>query len=235
MQTNWLSIVRGDGEARACVFCGQHRREHCKSIGVGAVLVMLDGQEPSLRDELFSRALRNVCEAALGSHAAWREDDRDAVFSACLCCHHWVARRKKGKLVFPLQALVWYINTMLPLGSKNMDHRVVMRLCQTLGELGPAPAAPRTDAAPVTGTLASTLASTQTPHIQHTPKPQVANFYSSLFSIKEMALFAQVAANQIDNVGDVLAHYYHHQNASTMFSANSALVEKLRKSQSRAH
>ena len=129
MQNNWLGIVRGDGEARACVFCGQHRREHCKSISVSAVLLMLNSQELFLQEELYSRALRNVCTAALASHAAWQHDDRDAVFSACLCCHHWVAQRKKGMLVFPLQALVWYINTMMPVGKKNMDHRVGRCAC----------------------------------------------------------------------------------------------------------
>ena len=219
MENNWLSIVRGDGEARACVFCGQHRREHCKSIGVSAVLSMLNSQQLCLQDELFSRAMCNVCDAALATHAAWQNDDSDAGFSACLCCHHWVARRKKGRLVFPLQALVWYVNTMMPLGKKNMDHRVVMRLCQTLSEPGPAMKLPHT--------THPNAASTQV------ASTQVSNFYSSLFSSQEKALFAQIACTTIDNIGDVIARYYHTQNAHSIFSASSSLVEKLRKSESR--
>jgi len=228
MENNWLSIVRGDGEARACVFCGQHRREHCKSIGVSAVLSMLNAQQPCLQDELFSRAMRNVCDAALATHAAWQNDDRDAGFSACLCCHHWVARRKKGRLVFPLQALVWYVNTMRPLGKKNMDHRVVMRLCQTLSEPGPAVKLPHT-----THLTASTQAASTQAASTQAASTQVSNFYSSLFSSQEKALFAQIACTTIDNIGDVIARYYHTQNAHSIFSASSSLVEKLRKSESR--
>jgi len=122
------------------VFCGQHRREHSKPVSVASVLVLLDEQDPALHGELFARTLRNMCAGALVSHAQWQPQEREAMFGACLCCHHWVARRKKGRLLFPLQALSWYVNTMLPVGTKNMDHRVVMRLSTTLGERGPLPA-----------------------------------------------------------------------------------------------
>lgn len=231
MHDNWLSIVRGDGEVRACVFCGQYRRDHCKAIAISTVLAMLKTQEPCLHDELFHRALHNVCHAALASHAAWQHEDREAMLSACLCCHHWVARRKRRKLIFPMQALVWYVNTLMPIGKKNMDHRVVVRLCQTLSEMGPAPKQLATH-------TASPRHTSPTPLSSPGPSPteantRVTNFYATLFSSHEKALFAEIARSNIDNTADIIARYYHTQNACTIFSANSSLVEKLRKGQSR--
>ena len=226
MQCNWLAVVRGDGGARACVFCGQHRREHSKSIGVAGVVRMIDSQGPALQDERFARTLRNICAGALDSHARWGADEREAQFSACLCCHHWVARRRKTALVFPLQALSWYVNTMQTLNGKNMDHRVVMRLSQVLTECGPLPAAV-SDAARTADRARAltqeTLGETRAP-----------NTYAALFNDSEKALFARIAADSIDAVGTHLARFYHSQNASTIFSPSCALVEKLRKCHARS-
>jgi len=255
MECNWLAVVRGDGGARACVFCGQHRREHSKSIGVAGVGRMIDSQKPALQDERFARTLRNICAGALDSHARWGADEREAQFSACLCCHHWVARRRKTALVFPLQALSWYVNTMQTLHGKNMDHRVVMRLCQVLTERGPLPAAvpdaartaeralaraqarvetqaqaqTKTQAQAQTKTQAQAQTKTQT--LGETRAP---NTYAALFNDSEQALFARIAADSIDAVGTHLARFYHSQNARTIFSPSCALVEKLRRYRARS-
>jgi len=223
MQCNWLAVVCGDGGARACVFCGQHRREHSKSIGVAGVKRMMDSQMPALQDECFARTLRNICAGALDSHARWGADEREAQFSACLCCHHWVARRRKTALVFPLQALSWYVNTMQTLNGKNMDHRVVMRLCQVLTECGPQPAAVPVAAHAVTRETLGALGETR-----------ARNTYAALFNDSEKALFARIAADSIDAVGTHLARFYHSQNARTIFSPSCALVEKLRKCHARS-
>ena len=242
MQCNWLAVVRGDGGARACVFCGQHLREHSKCVGVAGVLAMLDAQSPALQGECFARTLRNVCHAALDAHARDAADDREAHFMACLCCHHWVARRRKKTLVFPLQALSWYVNTLQTLGGKNMDHRVVVRLCQVLLERGPAPA-PVVRAAPFfrparlalapalapTPTQAQAQTETKTETQTQTPTPTALNTYAALFNPTEKRLFARIAADGVGAVGAHLARFYHAQNASTIFSPDCAIVEKLRR------
>jgi len=246
MPCNWLAIVRADGEARACVFCGQHRREQSKPVSVASVLLLLDEQDPALHDELFARTLRNMCAGALASHAQWQPQEREAMFGACLCCHHWVSRRKKGRLLFLLQALSWYVNTMLPVGAKNMDHRVVMRLSTTLVARGPLPAdacagdtrvahdtGVRTDGTDGTDSM-DTTDTTDTAHTTHTTDTRAANHYSTLFNTQEQKLFAAIAAGCIDNVGDLIAEFYHSENASTIFSPSTAIVEKLRKSQARS-
>ena len=236
MQCNWLAVVRGDGGERACVFCGQHRREHSKSIGVAGVVRMLDSQGPGLQDECFARTLRNICAGALDSHARWGADEREAQFSACLCCHHWVARRRKKALVFPLQALSWYVNTMLTLNGKNMDHRVVMRLCQVITARGPVPAAVL-DAARTAVLDAAHKAERAQGHTQTQEtlgETRARNTYAALFNDSEKTLFARIAADSIDAVGAHLARFYHSQNARTMFSPSCALVEKLRKCRERS-
>ena len=243
MQCNWLSVVRGDDGARACVFCGQHRRKHSKCVGVASVLAMLDSQCPALQGEGFARTLRNICNGALDSHARHATDNREAHFMACLCCHHWVARRKKKMLVFPLQALAWYVNTLQPFASKNMDHRVVVRLCQVLHERGPLPAAveqpaPRltlppgpTVPTPTNTTPTNTTPTTTTPT---TTTPGALNTYAALFNNSEKALFTRIAGDSVGAVGAHLARFYHRENACTMFSPNCALVEKLRRSRADA-
>ena len=133
-----------------------------------------------------------------------------------------MARRKKTALVFPLQALSWYVNTMQTLNGKNMDHRVVMRLCQVLTECGPLPAAPDAAHALTQETLGA-LGETR-----------ARNTYAALFNDSETALFARIAADSIDAVGTHLALFYHSQNARTIFSPSCALVEKLRKCHARS-
>jgi hypothetical protein len=218
MQCNWLAIVRGDGGVRACVFCGQHKREHSKRISVASVLAMLNVQEQALQEEIFARTLRNMCQASLDSHVMSAAEDREAQFSACLCCHHWVARRSKKRIIFPLQALSWYVNTMQTLCGKNMDHRVVMRLCEVLCQHGPMP--------PV-GAPSAAVQSPAPPH------PTAQNTYCFLFNNMEKELFARIATGSVDAVGAHIADFYHVQNACTMFTPSCALVEKLRKSQAR--
>jgi len=80
MQCNWLAIVRGDGEVRACVFCGQHRREHSKPISVASVLALLQAQHPLLQTE--ARTLRNLCQAALRALRAPRSTRAPCATSA---------------------------------------------------------------------------------------------------------------------------------------------------------
>jgi len=240
MQCNWLAVVRGDGGARACVFCGQHRRQHGKHISVASVLGMLRTQSQALQEESFARTLRNMCQAALDSHAHCSGDEREAHFSACLCCHHWVARRVKTQLVFPMQALSWYVNTMQTLGGKNMDHRVVMRLCQVLSEGGPVPAAALSCPAlscPAQSLAARSHPRAQTPTRANTPTrahdantpTRAHNTYCALFNVLENSLFARIAAGAVGDVGGHMAAFYHSQNACTIFSPSCALVEKLRK------
>ena len=237
MQCNWLSVVRGDSGARACVFCGQHRREHSKCVGVASVLAMLDSQCPALQGEGFARTLRNICNGALDSHARHATDNCEAHFMVCLCCHHWVARRKKKMLVFPLQALAWYVNTLQPFAGKNMDHRVVVRLCQVLHERGPLPAAVELPAprmalppTPAPTTPAATTPTLLTPTTPAPTTPGALNTYAALFNNSEKALFARIAGDSVNAVGAHLARFYHRENACTMFSPNCALVEKLRRS-----
>jgi hypothetical protein len=243
MQCNWLSVVRGDDGARACVFCGQHRREHSKCVGVASVLAMLNSQCPALQGEGFARTLRNICHGALDSHARHATDNREAHFMACLCCHHWVARRKKKTLVFPLQALAWYVNTLQPFAGKNMDHRVVVRLCQVLHERGPLPVAvefpaPQTLAlgatAPAPAAAHTTAAKTgaHSTHNTHSTLDthSTLNTFAALFNDSEKALFARIAGDSVGAVGAHLARFYHRENACTMFSPSCALVEKLRRS-----
>jgi len=224
MPCNWLALVRGNGEARACVFCGQHRREHSKPVSMASVLALLDAQDPALHGELFARALRNVCRSAAASHAQCMPAERQGVFGACLCCHHWVARRKRGNLLFPLQALAWYVNTMLPVDDKHMDHQVIKRLCQTLHEHGPRP----------TGFAHDTCSAADTAHTLHGgATDDTVNHYSTLFNTQENALFARIAAGSIDSVGVLITQFYHRENACTIFLPSTALVEKLRKIQAR--
>jgi len=188
----------------------------------------LPGRAPrSTRSALYARTLRNLCQAALDSHARWEPEDREAIFSACLCCHHWVARRKKTTLVFPLQALSWYVNTLRTVGGKNMDHRVVMRLCAALNELGPLPRPPPAVPRKRAGALASA-------HANAAQTALCLNHYSFLFNAQELALFRDIAAHGIDCVGARIAHFYHRTNARTIFSPSSSLVEKLRKCHSDA-
>ena len=198
MQCNWLAIVRDDGGARACVFCGQHCREHSKPLSVASVLALLDAQAPQLQTELVARSLRIVCQAALDSHARAQSDDGNAGFSACLCCHHWVARCRKKTLLFPLQALAWYVVTLRPVGGKHMDHRVVLRLCAVLAERGPLPGPP--PGAPVVpGAVGAPVV----------PGAACDNHYSTLFTPQERALFADIAAHSVDSVGARITHHYH--------------------------
>jgi len=130
--------------------------------------------------------------------------------------------------VFPLQALSWYVNTMLTLNGKNMDHRVVMRLCQVLTGRGPVPAAVL-DAAR-TAERAQGHTKTQ----ETLGGTGARNTYAALFNDSERALFARIAADSIDAVGAHLARFYHSQNARTIFSPSCALVEKLRKCRERS-
>jgi len=233
MQCNWLAVVRGNDGARTCVFCGQHRREHSKCVRIASVLAMLDSQCPALQDGGFARTLRNMCNSALDSHARHATDNREAHFMACLCCHHWVARHEKKMHVFPLQALAWYVNTLQPITGRNMDHRVVVRLCQVLYERGPLPATIEPAAPWLTQTTPRPLTTLTT---QTTPTtPAAHNTYAALFNNSEKALFARIAGDSVGAVGAHLARFYHCQNACTMFSPNCVLVEKLRRSRADAN
>ena len=220
MQCNWLGIVRGDGGVRACVFCGQNKREHCKIITVVSVQNLLAAQRDVLQTEIFSRTLHNICWSAIDSHDTCMLDEGEASFSACLCCHHWVARRKKSKIIFPLQALSWYVNTLRTMEGKNMDHRVVLRLCQALCAKGPLP-------------LHIDMQAKTTSLKDHMSNKTAHNHYMFLFKSSEINLFEQIATNNIESIGWRLAQFYHTQNALTIFSPSCALVEKIRKSQSR--
>jgi len=220
MQCNWLSIVRGDGGLRACVFCGQHKREHCKTISVSSVKKLLAAQGDKCKDDVFSCTMHNICQSAIDSHDVCKIDEAEANFSACLCCHHWVARRKKKKYIFPLQALAYYVHTLRTVEGKNMDHRVVLRLCKALSAKGPAP-------------LGINLQGLVKTHVHTDTESQTSadNHYIYLFK-QERFLLEEIACNSIKNIGLRMAQFYHTQNASTIFSQSCYVVEKIRKSQS---
>ena len=222
MQCNWLAIVRGDGGLRACVFCGQHKREHCKIVTVASVEKLLAAQCDAWQNDIFARTLQNICKSARHSHEFCNMDETEANFSACLCCHHWVARRKKNNIIFPLQALSWYVNTLRPVQGKNMDHRVVLRLCQALSAQGPLPF------------NINMQDSTQSKQ-ESSSRLACLNHYRCLFNSTQKKLLDQVASNSIQSIGWRLAKFYHKQNAFTIFLPNSSLVEKIRKSTSALH
>ena len=111
-----------------------------------------------------------------------------------------------------------------------MDHRVVMRLCAALNELGPLPRPPPAVPRKRAGALGSALSA----HAHATQTALCLNHYRFLFNTQELALFRDIAAHGINCVGARIAHFYHRTNARTIFLPSSSLVEKLRKCHSDA-
>ena len=53
----------------------------------------------------------------------------------CICCFHWVTRRKKLPItVLPMQCLLYFILGINTAESKQCDTRVLTRLTATIGE-----------------------------------------------------------------------------------------------------
>lgn len=201
METTWKSIVWSDNEdTRACVYCGCRTNDPRKSIPVAHVERILARQCPELRNDIFSRTMHNICEAANTAHAYHTTDSEkpsEACFITCLCCHHWVERRfKQNIFVLPLQALFWYTSTVRAVSHKNMDHRVVRRLCISL-------CVKAEDAA--------------------------TNFYWCMFGPAEQRIFAALSVQDVEGITNCISLHYHEQNAGSMFTTDCRTVERLRK------
>jgi len=139
-QSTWESIVLPlEVEHRACVFCGGLSEASKKVTSIDNVLDILDSQAPAIQANPIACTVSNICASAVAAHALLRRDKTPlgggrrrkphAVLCACHSCHHWVNRRfKLANFLLPLQALSWYINTLVCITKKNLDHRVVFRL-----------------------------------------------------------------------------------------------------------
>jgi len=62
-------------------------------------------------------------------------DVEEVPIQCCICCFHWVTRRKKLPItVLPMQCLLYFILGINTVESKQCDTRVLTRLTATIGE-----------------------------------------------------------------------------------------------------
>ena len=142
--STWESIVLPLAvEKRACVFCGGLSEVSKKVTSIDHVLDILESQAQQVQEHPISSTLNNICSSAVAAHELFCRDKpsvgtgrrrkQQAVLCACHSCHHWVNRRfKLPNFLLPMQALSWYINTLVCITKKNLDHRVVFRLACVL-------------------------------------------------------------------------------------------------------
>lgn len=144
-QSTWERIVLPlDIEKRACIFCGCVTDSSKKVASIDFVQDIVDAQALCVQNELAARMINNVCASAIAAHKLLRpaqpgnrQKKNHAILCACHSCHHWVNRRYKlPNFLLPLQALSWYVNTLICITKKNLDHRVVFRLCCVLTRPG---------------------------------------------------------------------------------------------------
>ena len=138
MSSTWRAIIDAEAERRACVFCGVLAEGVLKVAAVDEVLALLGAQGEFLGGDALHCTYRNLCLSALAASAlaAARtgpspQHDR---FGTCACCAHWVGKRvARPNFLFPMQALQFHLQSMPFVDGKQLDTRVVHRLCAALG------------------------------------------------------------------------------------------------------
>ena len=102
-----------------------------KTVAISQVQGVLEMQRLMLRNDPLHCVYANLCAAAL---EVTGEDD---VFHCCSCCHHWTGKRMAGaRFLFLLQALKLHLQSMPFIAGKQLDTRVIFRLCVTLSRPG---------------------------------------------------------------------------------------------------
>ena len=135
--TNWEGMVTPTdvmaAQERPCFFCGSSAAGARKSIPFDTLREMYANVEDS--PCRWRQVLQNMLLTT--EHLFDPEKQHMESVMSCVCCFHWMKRKKhnKGRYVLPFQSLCKTIR-LVRLGDKQqkMDIRVVRRLCSVLCE-----------------------------------------------------------------------------------------------------
>lgn len=124
--TNWSALfVAPNIASRACFYCGSTSQRTKKNIDVQIVEAVTQRQrEVGIRD-VVQRTMANLITTA-------KVFDTEQLV-VCMCCHHWINRRKKQETCFvPMQMVMWWLRLFDMPCHKNIDARVFHRLATAI-------------------------------------------------------------------------------------------------------
>lgn len=147
--STWDKIVDTTlpAKQRGCVFCGKTNIKNHRAVDIQSVLAITELQS-GLQHDSVRQMMQNLAQQtkAVAEIYGCVEETRPHKIKApylvsCMCCHHWVARRKQSDKMFPMQALACFLRTLgTPKHSKGRfatDSRVLHRMACVLANAFP--------------------------------------------------------------------------------------------------
>lgn len=187
---------------RACVFCGEINMAPHRSLTVAEI-------EECLLNVPADSVCTTIANIVKSCELVWKSygsSDTEPRAVTCMCCQHWIARRRKNTTptpcILPLQAFRTYMRRMEQPGdnasshkSSLLDARVVSRLVCTLTQ-------------DVGG--------------------GAWNYYLTLFTKDEQDLLYSLRTVDKKDMHAAIAQHYLKMNANTAFFVRSTPAELLR-------
>tara|TARA_B100000902_G_scaffold398570_1_gene465856 strand:- start:2171 stop:2731 length:561 start_codon:yes stop_codon:yes gene_type:complete len=109
-----------------CFFCGNEDMQVHKFVHSDYVQDILDKQHTATIDDTILTYSQNLLNTTT---AAFTSDDRETWICTCMCCFHWVERRKALPVPpLPMQNLLWFMMCLEWYDENKCDKRILQRL-----------------------------------------------------------------------------------------------------------
>ena len=109
-----------------CFFCGNSEMQVHKYVTSQYVKNILQRQETSGITDIVLCFSQNLLCTVTGEY---EREDRESWICICMCCYHWVERRKVLAVPpLPMQNLLWFMSTLQWYDNNKSDKRILFRL-----------------------------------------------------------------------------------------------------------
>ena len=117
---------RLDAMKHTCFFCGNQDMQVHKFVHSDYVQSILDKQHTATIDDSILTYSQNLLTTVT---ASFSQDDRDTWICSCMCCYHWIERRKELPVPpLPMQNLLWFMLCLEWYDENKCDKRILQRL-----------------------------------------------------------------------------------------------------------